>query len=91
MSSNNHDTEKAMTEHLEKTDLTQQESSEDELLPHEERKIVHKIDRRLITALGLMFAVSLMDRTNLASANIAGMSKELGLDQGFRYVGRPIT
>lgn len=52
----------------------------------EGRKIIHKIDRRLISALGLMFGISLMDRTNLGSANIAGMSKELHLAIGSRYV-----
>ncbi|CAI7574670.1 unnamed protein product [Penicillium manginii] len=74
-----------MTDHLEKAILASHESNGDELSPSEEKKIIRKIDRRLITALGLMFAVSLMDRTNLASANIAGMAKELELDQGFRY------
>ncbi|KAM0335130.1 hypothetical protein ACHAQA_000170 [Verticillium albo-atrum] len=49
------------------------------------RKLVHKIDRRLITTCGFMYCVSLVDRTNLGSANIAGMSKDLGLDVGFRY------
>jgi hypothetical protein len=86
MKTNNPDTEKAMTDHLEKAILASHESNGDELSPSEEKKIIRKIDRRLITALGLMFAVSLMDRTNLASANIAGMAKELELDQGFRYV-----
>ena len=52
----------------------------------EGRKVIHKIDRRLITATGLMFAVSLMDRTNTGSANIAGMGKQLKLNIGFRYV-----
>ncbi|KAJ5583975.1 hypothetical protein N7450_006639 [Penicillium hetheringtonii] len=77
-------TEKEMAEHLERCESTMHESN-DTGMPLDARKIVHKIDRRLITALGLMFAVSLMDRTNLASANIAGMAKELELDQGFRY------
>lgn len=91
MKENSPDTEKAMAEHLEKTILAPHESNGDEISPSEERRIVHKIDRRLITALGLMFAVSLMDRTNLASANIAGMSQELELEKGFRYVGDPFT
>ena len=52
----------------------------------EGRKIIHKIDRRLISATGLMFAVSLMDRTNLGAANIAGMRQELSLEKGFRFV-----
>ena len=77
--------EKVMTEHLENCESTTHKSNNDGP-PLDNRKIVHKIDRRLVTALGLMFAVSLMDRTNLAAANIAGMAKELELDKGFRYV-----
>ncbi|EOO02025.1 putative general substrate transporter protein [Phaeoacremonium minimum UCRPA7] len=53
--------------------------------PSEERRIIKRIDRRLITTVGFMYCVSLMDRTNLGAANIAGMSKELMLE-GVRYV-----
>lgn len=38
----------------------------------EQRKIIHKVDRRLITVAGLLVAVSLMDRSNLGNAAIAG-------------------
>lgn len=40
--------------------------------PREQRQIIHKIDRRLILGLGLLFAASLIDRTNLGNAAIAG-------------------
>jgi hypothetical protein len=40
--------------------------------PSEQRSIVHKVDRRLITGLGILFGVSLIDRTNLGNASIAG-------------------
>ncbi|KAF2100330.1 MFS general substrate transporter [Rhizodiscina lignyota] len=50
----------------------------------EQRKIVWKIDRRLVTLTGLMYCASLIDRTNLGVANIAGMAKDLDLI-GFRY------
>ncbi|KLJ11597.1 hypothetical protein EMPG_13220 [Blastomyces silverae] len=49
------------------------------------RKIVHKIDRRLVSITGLLFAISLLDRANVANANIAGMSKDLELSVGTRY------
>lgn len=52
----------------------------------EQRKIIHRIDRRLITTTGAMYCVSLMDRTNLPNAAIAGMNVELDLNVGFRYV-----
>ncbi|UKZ83898.1 hypothetical protein TrVFT333_011713 [Trichoderma virens FT-333] len=47
--------------------------------PEEQKNIIKRIDRRLVVILGFMYTVSLMDRTNLGSANIAGMSKELVL------------
>lgn len=55
--------------------------------PEEEKRIMWRIDRRLVTVLGFMYCVSLMDRTNLGAANIAGMSTELVLI-GERYVSR---
>lgn len=50
----------------------------------EQRKIIHRVDRRLVPALGLLYCFSLIDRTNLASASIAGMHKELKL-VGLKY------
>lgn len=38
----------------------------------EQKKILWKIDRRLVTLTGLLYCVSLIDRTNLGVANIAG-------------------
>ncbi|OBT46270.1 hypothetical protein VE00_02324 [Pseudogymnoascus sp. WSF 3629] len=44
----------------------------------EQRSIMHRVDRRLVLTLGAMYCISLMDRTNLSAANIAGMSVDLG-------------
>ncbi|OJD11893.1 hypothetical protein AJ78_07423, partial [Emergomyces pasteurianus Ep9510] len=49
------------------------------------RKIRHKVDRRLISLAGVLFAISLLDRANVANANIAGLSKALELNVGTRY------
>lgn len=38
----------------------------------EQRNIVHRVDRRLVTMCGFMYCISLMDRTNLSAAAIAG-------------------
>jgi hypothetical protein len=38
----------------------------------EQRKIIHKVDRRLVITVGALYCISLMDRTNLSAANIAG-------------------
>lgn len=54
--------------------------------PEEGRKIKHKIDRRLVLVLGAMYCVSLMDRTNLSNAAIAGMRNELFMIGNNRYV-----
>jgi hypothetical protein len=40
----------------------------------------------LILTTGVMYCVSLMDRTNLSAAAIAGMTQDLKLTVGFRYV-----
>jgi hypothetical protein len=53
--------------------------------PAEQKKIMRHLDRRLVLTVGAMYCVSLMDRTNLGAANIAGMSKDLVLI-GNRYV-----
>ncbi|KAJ5604961.1 hypothetical protein N7510_010115 [Penicillium lagena] len=50
----------------------------------EQRKIIHRIDRRLIGVLGFLHMVSLMDRGNIGAAAIAGMKQGLDL-VGFRY------
>ncbi|KAI9670888.1 MAG: hypothetical protein M1817_003773 [Caeruleum heppii] len=58
---------------------------DEEYTPAEARKLIHRIDRRLVTTCGVMYCISLMDRTNLSAAAIAGMTRELRLDIGFRY------
>jgi sugar phosphate permease len=52
--------------------------------PEEQRRIVRKVDLRLIPTLGFMYCVSLMDRTNLGVAMVAGMGVDLKLT-GERY------
>ena len=47
--------------------------------PEEQKKIMRRVDRRLVLTVGAMYCISLMDRTNLGAANIAGMSKDLML------------
>lgn len=51
----------------------------------EQRKIIQKIDFRLILMLGFLHCVCLIDRGNLGTAAIAGMEKELHL-VGTQYV-----
>lgn len=44
-----------------------------EFTPEEQKKIIHRIDRRLVITVGVLYCISLMDRTNLSSAAIAGL------------------
>jgi hypothetical protein len=52
---------------------------------NEQRKVIHRIDRRLVGVLGVLHMVSLMDRGNIGVAAIAGMKQGLHL-VGSRYV-----
>lgn len=64
---------------------------DNEFTPAEQKRIIQRIDRRLVTTVGVMYCVSLMDRTNLGNAIIAGMGTELML-VGDRYVsGKPVA
>lgn len=51
----------------------------------EQRKIIHRVDRRLITIAGTIYMNSLMDRSNLPNAGIAGMNLDLEMIN-MRYV-----
>lgn len=46
---------------------------DEEFTYQEQRKIIHRVDRRLVTICGLAYCISLMDRTNLSAAAIAGL------------------
>ena len=52
----------------------------------EQKSIIHRIDRRLVVTVGVLYCVSLMDRTNLAAAIIAGMAEDLMMIGNNRYV-----
>lgn len=38
----------------------------------EQRSIIHRVDRRLVTTCGVLYCFSIVDRGNLGSASIAG-------------------
>ncbi|KAL3447212.1 major facilitator superfamily domain-containing protein [Aspergillus insuetus] len=50
-----------------------------------QKKVMRRIDLRLLPILGIMYSISLIDRTNLGLAFVAGMEEDLGLDVGQRY------
>ncbi|KAK1529949.1 major facilitator superfamily transporter [Colletotrichum paranaense] len=84
------DPEKAGFEHSDHIRTSSINDSHDLDIDHgftaeEQRKIIRRVDRRLVVTVGAMYCVSLMDRTNLSAAAIAGMTKELGLYLDNRY------
>lgn len=85
-----HDSEKITMDLTNSRDPVQRKAdavaiTESEFSPEEQKKIISRIDRRLITTVGFMYCVSLMDRTNLGAAILADMGKDLMLI-GNRYV-----
>jgi hypothetical protein len=49
------------------------------------RRLIRKIDMRLLPVLATIYAFALIDRVNLPNARIAGMDEDLGLSIGDRY------
>ncbi|KAI4113669.1 MAG: hypothetical protein LQ345_005401 [Seirophora villosa] len=77
------DYDKQYPEHSEHHDNATGPASYDPIIDRftdaEIKRVVRKIDMRLIPLCGLMYCVSLLDRTNLSNAAIAGMTAELNL------------
>ncbi|CAG8104179.1 unnamed protein product [Penicillium olsonii] len=48
--------------------------------PAEQKKLIRRIDMRLVITLGFLYCVSLLDRTNLGAAYVAGMQGDLKMD-----------
>lgn len=49
-----------------------------------ERKLLTKIDFRVIPVLSILYLLAFLDRTNVANANVFGLSEELNL-KGVEY------
>jgi MFS family permease len=77
--------EKGIAQEIERVDSENSNQAKiDAFTPEEQKKIIRKVDLRLIPTLGFMYCVSLMDRTNLGVAMVAGMGVDLKLT-GERY------
>lgn len=51
-----------------------------ELYPHiDEKKLLRKMDFRIVPTLALLYLMSFLDRGNIGNANIEGLSEDLGL------------
>ncbi|KAI1367033.1 major facilitator superfamily domain-containing protein [Xylaria arbuscula] len=71
---------------LEKVETARPAASDEpiEFTEREGKKIIHRIDRRLLCTIGFMYCISLIDRTNISLAAIAGLAQDLVLT-GNRY------
>ena len=47
--------------------------------PDEEKAVVHKLDRRLVLFMALLYMLSFLDRSNIGNARIAGLAQDLKL------------
>ncbi|PHH82782.1 hypothetical protein CDD82_4856 [Ophiocordyceps australis] len=51
----------------------------------EQRRIIRRVDVRVVLQLACLYIVSLLDRVNISTAAIAGLNKELSLQKGSRF------
>lgn len=71
----------------EKPQITGVKVDDDPVLSRKEQcRIIRKVDYRLISVTGIIYAISLIGRSNLSAASVAGMTVDLELDVGVRYV-----
>ncbi|GKZ81955.1 hypothetical protein AnigIFM56816_006485 [Aspergillus niger] len=52
----------------------------DYFTPKEKKRLMRRIDIRLVIPLGCLYCISLLDRTNLGAASVAGMQEELKMN-----------
>jgi hypothetical protein len=63
----------AHDDHIERTASEEADDARiNQFTPEQQRKIIFHVDCRLVVTLGILYCTSLMDRTNLGSAAIAG-------------------
>lgn len=77
------DPEKEIVTHKEDVNSSTHDDYESEFTPEEQKKIIHRIDRRLVVTVGVLYCISLMDRTNLSAAAIAGYVNTLAISRTY--------
>merc|ERR1712072_625565 len=79
--------EKHRIEHKElaSREATQLDNETRDVDPQFARRVVRRIDWRLIPMLSAVYAISLIDRTNISIARTVGMGRDLQLTVGERY------
>lgn len=56
-----------------------------------EKRLVRKLDRRLVLLAFLCYMSAFLDRSNIGNAETAGMSEDLGFDNDQYQVSHPFT
>ena len=56
-----------------------------------ERKLMTKVDLRLIPVLSVLYLLAFLDRTNIANAAIYSLSSDLGLPRGSNEYNTALT
>lgn len=54
-----------------------------------EKRLVRKLDRRLVLLAFLCYMAAFLDRSNIGNAETAGMSEDLGFDNAHYQVSQP--
>ncbi|KAJ5788498.1 hypothetical protein N7457_003488 [Penicillium paradoxum] len=80
MKDSHHKDDVEQIENTEKGALHHQEII-DSFSPDEQKKLIRRIDIRLVLTLGCLYCISLLDRTNLGAASVAGMQIDLNMNQ----------
>lgn len=56
-----------------------------------EKRLVRKLDRRLVLLAFLCYMAAFLDRSNIGNAETAGMSEDLGFDNAHYQVSQPCS
>ncbi|RDA88477.1 hypothetical protein CP532_6647 [Ophiocordyceps camponoti-leonardi (nom. inval.)] len=51
----------------------------------EQKRIIRRVDMRLVSVLACLYVISLVDRVNISAAAIAGLNQDLQLQKGARF------
>ena len=76
---------KSLSQHVESDNNLEAVPDDHQWTAKEERALVWKIDFRVFPMLCIVFGLSLLDRTNISAAYIAGLETDLQLGIGDRY------
>jgi hypothetical protein len=62
-------------------DLEKPTTAHDDILnsftPEQKKKLIRRVDMRLVLSLGFLYCISLLDRTNLGAASVAGYNSPI--------------